>query len=67
MAKDEKASGGIGICMILFLIFMVLKLCHYIDWSWWWVASPLWIPVAVVLLFCLFCCLMLVIFKVMGK
>jgi hypothetical protein len=25
------------------LIFLVLKLTNYIDWSWWWVTSPLWI------------------------
>jgi hypothetical protein len=28
---------------ILFLIFLVLKLTKQIDWSWWWVTSPLWI------------------------
>lgn len=28
---------------ILFLIFLVLKLTHNIDWSWWWVTSPNWI------------------------
>jgi hypothetical protein len=24
----------------LTIIFMVLKLTHYIDWSWWWVLLP---------------------------
>lgn len=43
MAKDN-TSSGIGIGMILFLIFMTLKLTGNIDWSWWWVTSPLWIP-----------------------
>lgn len=28
---------------ILFLIFLVLKLTKQIDWSWWWVTSPIWI------------------------
>ena len=28
---------------ILLLIFIVLKLTHVIDWSWWWVLSPIWI------------------------
>lgn len=37
--------------MVLFLIFLVLKLTHTINWSWWWVTSPLWIAAAVVL-FC---------------
>jgi hypothetical protein len=27
----------------LFITFLVLKLTHVIDWSWWWIASPLWI------------------------
>jgi len=42
----NKSTNGIGIGMILFLIFMTLKLTGDIDWSWWWVTSPLWIPLA---------------------
>jgi hypothetical protein len=30
--------------MILFIVFLVLKLCGVITWSWWWVTAPLWIP-----------------------
>lgn len=37
------SSGGIGMPAILFSIFLVLKLTGHIDWSWWWVTSPLWI------------------------
>lgn len=37
--------------MILFLIFMVLKLTGHITWSWWWVTAPLWIPVGLGLVF----------------
>lgn len=33
---------------LLFLIFLTLKLAHVVDWSWWWITSPLWIPVSVV-------------------
>ena len=36
--------GGLG--FPVFLIFLVLKLCHVIDWSYLWVTSPLWIPAA---------------------
>lgn len=32
-----------GLPVVLFLIFMVLKLTDNIDWSWWWVTAPLWI------------------------
>ena len=41
---ENSKSTGMGLGMILFLIFMVLKLTNNIDWSWWWVTSPLWIP-----------------------
>ena len=41
---NESRSNGIGLGVILFLIFMTLKLTGNIDWSWWWVTSPLWIP-----------------------
>lgn len=45
--SDSKGStgGGIsfGIGTVLFIIFLILKLCHVIDWSWWWVTAPLWI------------------------
>ena len=34
---------GTGVATILFIIFVVLKLTGNIDWSWWWVSSPLWI------------------------
>jgi hypothetical protein len=46
-----EVTKGIGIGMILFLIFMVLKLTNHIDWSWWWITSPLWIPVSLLILF----------------
>jgi hypothetical protein len=43
---NKTSSSGIGIGTILFLIFMTLKLTGSIDWSWWWVTSPLWVPLA---------------------
>lgn len=29
--------------LVLTMIFVVLKLCGLINWSWVWVLSPLWI------------------------
>lgn len=26
----------------MFIVFLILRLCKVIDWSWWWVTSPLW-------------------------
>lgn len=34
---------GLGSTLLL-IAFIVLKLCHVIEWSWLWVLSPLWIP-----------------------
>ena len=34
---------------ILALIFITLKLTGYITWSWLWVLSPLWLPIAIVI------------------
>ena len=38
-----------GFLGFLTLIFITLKLCHIIDWSWLWVLAPLWIPLSIVL------------------
>ena len=37
--------------LLLFLVFMVLKLTQVIDWSWWWITAPLWAGLAIYLLF----------------
>ncbi len=26
------------------IAFILLKLTGHIDWSWWWVLSPMWMP-----------------------
>lgn len=44
--SDNSKSSGIGLGTILFIIFLILKLTDNIDWSWWWVTSPLWLPIA---------------------
>lgn len=46
--SKENSSGGLGFCSVLTLVFITLKLTDNIDWSWWWVLSPLWIPVCIV-------------------
>lgn len=52
MANESSSkSSGIGLTGVLFVVFLVLKLCHVIDWSWWWVTAPLWIPVCILILF----------------
>jgi len=33
---------------LLTLLFVALKLTGHIDWSWWWVLSPVWLVLAFV-------------------
>lgn len=47
--KTNATKGGVSISTVLFLIFLVLKLCGVITWSWWWVTAPLWGGVALIL------------------
>lgn len=44
--SNSNSDGGIGLSGVLLIVFIVLKLCGVIAWSWWWVLSPLWIPIA---------------------
>lgn len=59
--NKSTASGGIGFLGLLTIAFIVLKLTNYIDWSWWWVLSPIWIPTIAVLL------ILLIIFLIMNR
>lgn len=40
--NSNSSSSGIGFLGLLGIVFITLKLMHYIDWSWWWVTAPLW-------------------------
>ena len=48
-SASSSTSGGIGVCGLLGVAFVILKLCHVINWSWWWVTAPFWGPVVVAL------------------
>jgi MFS superfamily sulfate permease-like transporter len=57
MSKTSTATSSISSTSLLTIAFIVLKLCKVIDWSWWWVTAPTWIPVAIALLVLAFVCL----------
>lgn len=44
--SEKSSNSAIGPFSVLFFIFLTLKLTNYIDWSWWWVTAPIWIPIA---------------------
>ena len=55
--SDNSSGGSNSFAMfinMLQVLFIGLNLTNNIDWSWWWVLSPIWIQVViVVLLICL--------------
>lgn len=44
--NNTTVSGGIGFSGLLTIVFIVLKLCGVINWSWIWVLAPMWVSVA---------------------
>ena len=46
--SKQTVTGGVSAWTVLLIVFVVLKLCNLIDWSWGWVLSPLWIPLSIV-------------------
>lgn len=55
--SNTNKNNGIGFLGLLTIVFITLKLTNYIDWSWWRVLSPLWIPILIVvgilIIFCI--------------
>jgi hypothetical protein len=49
MSNNNTTGGGLGCSGTLFLIFLVLKLLGLIAWSWWWVFSPIWISILIII------------------
>ncbi len=41
MKSEKKTSWSLNHALLI--LFIALKLTNHIDWSWWWVLSPVWI------------------------
>lgn len=48
MTTQTNTSGGVFL-PLLAVLFIGLKLTGYIDWSWWWVLTPIWLPFLIVM------------------
>ena len=55
-----------GLPVLLAIIFMILKLCNVITWSWFWVFSPIIISFGLVIGLLLLALLIIVIFGFIG-
>ena len=55
MENNKKITIGClsPLTVIIFLAFFFAKIFDKIDWSWWWVFSPLWIPALTIIVFIL--------------
>lgn len=53
MSQEVTKKSGIGFCGLLFIVLLLLKVgvveTQVVQWSWWIVFAPLWIPSAIVL------------------
>jgi len=64
-SNNTASSSGIGFTGLLTIVFITLKLTHVIDWSWWWVLSPIWISLGIIGAIILFALLMFGIAKLL--
>ena len=44
--KQKSGAVGVTIPTVVQIVFLILKLTKLIDWSWFWVLSPMWIGAA---------------------
>jgi MFS superfamily sulfate permease-like transporter len=51
ISSSSTQSGGIPLETLLTVLFVALKLTHVIAWSWWWVFAPVWVSLALVVIF----------------
>jgi hypothetical protein len=50
--KIDRGDGGW--IWLTFFVFLGLKVAGLIDWSWWWVTAPLWVPLPFILALIIF-------------
>lgn len=54
MGKTKPSpTTGLSLPVVVFVVFLILKLTDSVTWSWWWITSPLWIAEAIVVVLAL--------------
>lgn len=59
--RKEATTSSVSFPALLGLAFIILKLTHHIDWSWWWVLSPFWLPLAIMFVIAFVCLIIYVV------
>lgn len=65
--RTSTTTSGVSILELLTVAFIILKLCHVIDWSWWWVLAPTWIPLALAAVILVICGIIKLIGWILGR
>ena len=47
--NGKNKSVGLGVIDIVQIVFIILKLCKLINWSWWIVLIPFWITLIMII------------------
>lgn len=64
---NSKNSKGVGLLTVIGTVFIILKLCGVIRWSWVWVLCPFWVGVIVVIVSLIIAFIMAVMIKKSNK
>jgi hypothetical protein len=67
MSNSNKISFNVQVPGLLGVVLIALKATGYIHWSWFWVLTPFWLPVALFLAFTGFCLGMAVLAAVLDR
>jgi len=58
--KNNNRNTGVGIGVVLQILFIAFKLTDIITWSWFWVLSPMWIYGFIILLYLIIAIIMII-------
>lgn len=48
---NKTNNSGVGFMGLLTIVFITLKLIGIINWSWWWVLSPIFLLMLIIIAF----------------
>lgn len=52
--QEHKPNISTYIFWVVLATLILLKLFHFLDWSWWWVLSPIWILLIIMVVIIVF-------------
>lgn len=61
--NKTSSSNGIGFTGLLTIVFITLKLLNKIEWSWWWIISPIWIFALFIIGLFILCAIIAILFN----